>query len=279
MSFLKLFFALVSFLTNVFFSCGQFLGGAGSGHSKTGIVNTICPAMSTNPFTGGNGDGQSNTEISSVNCFALNVNPFSGGVCEGYSDFRLLYSDPLTCWTLPVELLVFDAIPDESKVNLIWATVSEINNDYFTVERSADIMNWESIIKVKGAGNSNSTLNYSAIDYQPLQGLSYYRLRQADYDGRYNYSDMVSVNFTSSDDYILIFPNPVTDNLTIYFNSNPEELLIIDIHGKIVRKFSLKEVENAITFSVKDFQEGTYFIAIKTCNNEQFNSKFIKIRN
>ncbi len=206
-------------------------------------------AQNNSVFNGGNGSG------SSCNC--------AGSVLEV---------------PLPVELISLTARVNGQYVVMEWITATEINNAYFTVERSEDILHWESIVNVNGAGNSNSTLNYSAIDYNPLQGLSYYRLRQADYDGRYNYSDMVSVNFTYSDDYILIFPNPVTDNLTIYFNSNPEELIITDIQGNIVKKLSLKETENSITFPVINLQESIYFITVKSLN-KQLKYKLIKIRN
>lgn len=95
---------------------------------------------------------------------------------------------------LPISLLAFDAQPtSEATVLLTWSTASEINNDYFSLERSKDTGQWEAIAEIKGAGNSNNTLHYSHVDKNPLMGLSYYRLKQTDYDGTYSYSEVKSV--------------------------------------------------------------------------------------
>ncbi|MDD5571939.1 MAG: T9SS type A sorting domain-containing protein, partial [Bacteroidales bacterium] len=94
---------------------------------------------------------------------------------------------------LPIELLSFQGVYENKKVNLYWSTAAEINNDYFTIERSVDSKNFEIITTVKGAGNSNRILKYSAIDESPPLGIVYYRLKQTDFDGTYKYSDVISV--------------------------------------------------------------------------------------
>lgn len=99
---------------------------------------------------------------------------------------------------LPIELLTFDAKLNDQIVDLYWQTALETNNDYFTIERSVDAIHFEELLKIKGAGNSTTTLNYYALDNSPLNGISYYRLKQTDYDGKYEYSKFVSVEFTSS---------------------------------------------------------------------------------
>ncbi|MDD5571903.1 MAG: hypothetical protein PHD97_12205 [Bacteroidales bacterium] len=99
---------------------------------------------------------------------------------------------------LPIELLSFNGVYENEKVNLYWSTAAEINNDYFTIERSADGRNFEIITTVKGAGNSNSIIKYSAIDDNPQSGIVYYRLKQTDFDGAYKYSDVISVNANSN---------------------------------------------------------------------------------
>jgi hypothetical protein len=115
---------------------------------------------------------------------------------------------------LPIKLFSFTANTNDNSVEIEWITSSEINNDYFTVERSNNGSEWEAINKIKGAGNSNTTLKYFDIDNQPLPGISYYRLKQTDFNGDYSYSEITMVNFKQKDE-IVIYPNPVKDNLTI----------------------------------------------------------------
>ena len=100
--------------------------------------------------------------------------------------------DPET--PLPVELISFTASLEGSNAILNWITASEINSDYFEIERSLDGINFESISMIDGAGNSNHQLSYSDIDYNvDLLGVSvfYYRLKQTDFDGSYSYSQIV----------------------------------------------------------------------------------------
>lgn len=104
---------------------------------------------------------------------------------QGFSDFALgsnFMSNPL-----PVELLYFSSTPDKNTVRLDWATASETNNHFFSLERSRDFRHVEEIGILEGAGNSNRILTYRFTDMDPLSGLSYYRLKQTDYDGAYAY--------------------------------------------------------------------------------------------
>ena len=95
---------------------------------------------------------------------------------------------------LPVKLISFNANLLKNSVWLDWKTETEINNNYFTIERSSNIEYWESIKEVKGAGNSNSTLSYSIVDQKPLLGISYYRLKQTDFNGEFSYSNFAIIN-------------------------------------------------------------------------------------
>lgn len=98
---------------------------------------------------------------------------------------------------LPITLLSFAAIPFGNTVKTDWTTLSEVNNDYFTLERSRDGINFEYVGTVEGAGTSTNSINYSYFDYRPHQGLSYYRLKQTDYDGGFKYSKLVAVMIDS----------------------------------------------------------------------------------
>jgi hypothetical protein len=98
---------------------------------------------------------------------------------------------------LPIKLLSFNAACADNKVNLDWVTASETNNDYFTIEKSKDTYDWDFVLNMSGAGNSNSVLYYNASDDQPFAGESYYRLKQTDFNGAYTYSNVVAVDCSS----------------------------------------------------------------------------------
>ncbi len=117
--------------------------------------------------------------------------------------------------SLPIELLDFNAHKMAGqKVKLNWQTLSEINNDYFTVERSNDRgEHWQGIGQLKGAGNSTQELHYELMDYAPLTGENYYRLKQTDFDGQTEYFEVKVVVFDANEmGSIQAYPNPVINN-------------------------------------------------------------------
>lgn len=109
---------------------------------------------------------------------------------------------------LPIELVSFTAVPDRGKVRLNWVTESEVNNDYFTLERTNDIEQFESMATVDGQGTSTRSTTYQYVDNRPYHGISYYRLKQTDLDGTYTYSAIVKVNLSQEPDW-KVYPNPV----------------------------------------------------------------------
>ncbi|MBK6839033.1 MAG: hypothetical protein IPG90_12930 [Bacteroidetes bacterium] len=120
---------------------------------------------------------------------------------------------------MPIELAYFTANVTGKEVLLSWATATETNNSFFNIERGTDGISYESIQQINGAGNSTSFLTYGVTDKNPIEGTSYYRLKQTDFDGKYSYSNVEVINYTSSlANKILINsigPNPFKDNFTI----------------------------------------------------------------
>ncbi|MBL7923031.1 MAG: hypothetical protein JNL88_02425, partial [Bacteroidia bacterium] len=141
---------------------------------------------------------------------------------------------------LPVELLNFDAEVVNKKVRLSWTTASEINNDYFTVERAGkDLDQFDFIAQVNSyLNNSTVQLNYEAWDEQPLQGLQYYRLKQTDLDGEFSYSDLRPVYFGESKSFEITNVYGHTQNNGqfqvefLYDSELPLSVLITDATGR-----------------------------------------------
>lgn len=169
---------------------------------------------------------------------------------------------------LPIELLNFSATLKSSKVEISWSTLSEINNDYFNVERSNDGENWISIITRKGSPNSSQLINYIEYDLNPLVGLSYYRLKQTDFNGQFEYSEIRSVNIPESENEpIEIYPNPTTNQITIKGSSNElEELVLCNTLGQNVTSLINKifTSETQLIIDMSKLNKGTYFIKTKT---------------
>ena len=141
---------------------------------------------------------------------------------------------------LPIKLIEFKVKQEGKKVRLDWETGTEENNDYFTVERSFDGENFDKVFTKEGAGNSKTNTYYFGYDNKPFTGISYYRLKQTDFDGKFSYSDIESVNFSGNpiQNELKVFPNPVTDGAIhleyLMEGSETFELYILNTLGQIV---------------------------------------------
>ena len=169
---------------------------------------------------------------------------------------------------LPIGLVDFDAYLNEDKVNLKWTTETETNNDYFTIERSLNTQNWEEVVIVNGAVNSNTELSYQTIDNNPLNGTSYYRLKQTDFDGKFDYSNVVAVNFQNTKNSVSVYPNPFLNQITIKGDKVMlDELQIIDDQGREVNSFVQIEgsKEHQVVLDAGGLAAGIY--TLKTSNS------------
>ena len=175
---------------------------------------------------------------------------------------------------LPIELLSFNAKVNLANVELKWSTAVEINNDYFTIFRSSDGEQYEELTEIAGAGSNNYELEYSFIDDDPIKGIAYYKLKQTDFDGKYEEFPPISVNFTSGKGAIKIYPNPITKGNPLnisYVNNNLSgenvEIEIYDITGKLVYSESFEKDNTDFQTSLNitnNLNQGNYIINIKT---------------
>jgi hypothetical protein len=173
---------------------------------------------------------------------------------------------------LPVTLLSFNAKAVEKEgeygVVLNWRTSSEINNDYFTIERSKDGVEFEELFNIPGAGNSNNINNYISVDENPYNGVSYYRLKQTDYNGKVEYFDMVAVDISNITN-LKLYPNPVNSILTLSLESklenSPIKLSIYNAQGRLIlnQSSSLDKGMNNIQLNMEKYSQGMYFISIE----------------
>lgn len=185
---------------------------------------------------------------------------------------------------LPIDLVYFDAMVIENTIQLTWITASEINNDYFTIEKSVDAKTWETLHTVNGAGNSSQMIEYSETDFNPIDGTSYYRLKQTDFDGRFEYFNIVPVKYSPSgeEDELSIFPNPINSGGTISINHNfnaTEEILVVlrDLQGKeFYSKVHINTNKNELIGFPIDYEipKGIYFI-VATSENKIHSKKLI----
>ncbi|TVQ14254.1 MAG: T9SS C-terminal target domain-containing protein [Bacteroidetes bacterium] len=137
---------------------------------------------------------------------------------------------------LPIVLLSFEATPLNHEVEVSWVTAAEINNDFFTVERSVNGVDFEAIHFVQGAGTTSHANHYAVIDHEPLTGLSYYRLKQTDYNGDFEYSNIVSV-YTQKAALadMKVYPNPSNGNFNIVAAGEKAiDYKIFDMQGRTV---------------------------------------------
>ncbi len=168
---------------------------------------------------------------------------------------------------LPVELISFTAVANTDVVNTAWATASEINNNYFDVERSSNNTYFESVGNVKGAGTSTTIQNYYLTDAHPLDGISYYRLRQVDYNGKYSYSPIVSVRFGNHLTDIHIYTNPA-DNVihleTSFSQTGNVSFEIFDALGKSVMSEtrSVTSGNNLLDCNISLLNKGVYYLRL-----------------
>jgi len=163
---------------------------------------------------------------------------------------------------LPITLISFTAFFANNEVRLNWSTSAEINNDFFTVQKSQDQSGWENVLQVPGHGTSSTTQFYSANDPQPYAGISYYRLKQTDIDGKESYSPIVSVKLEEENSDVSVYPNPASNQLVIHFLSNGNyQIALAGINGQIVHNSASVSVSE-MTVDVSQFKAGIYFIHI-----------------
>jgi hypothetical protein len=211
--------------------------------------------------------------IFSPNNYAFNLTGVKDALeCTSNGALQTLNVTSIDCSTLPVSLINFSATPKDNAVLLRWATASEFNNLGFELQRSIDGNNgWSAIAFVNGAGNSNSTLNYSYVDENLSARRYYYRLKQIDIDQRFAYSAIVSALLDGSETFGLQqnYPNPFRGETIIRFTLPQKttiNLSIFDMNGRLVKVLangSKDSGTHAVTLNSGVLTSGLYYYKLQ----------------
>ncbi|MBK7938890.1 MAG: T9SS type A sorting domain-containing protein [Lewinellaceae bacterium] len=236
---------------------GGHTGGHGGNTAAASSFNSGSDQANTSGTLGGGGSGPHSTPS------------FSGTIT-------------IVCLqSLPVELVNFKAVIRDDGAHLIWATATEKNNHGFEVERSADARNWATIGFVPGHGSAVVPHEYSFTDHNPGQGVNYYRLRQIDTDGKFEYSPMVIADLRNTAPLFDIFPNPSHDgHLSIRCVSPKEGLAMLEIFdwmGYKVFKETIQVQKGTVIqpVSLATFPAGAYTARVELPDGQPQFKKFI----
>ena len=166
---------------------------------------------------------------------------------------------------LPVEFTNFSARKtDRRTAELTWTTVTEMNNDHFTIERSTNGSHWEALAQIDGAGFSYAPINYTFNDYGNQQNTSYYRIKQTDFDGAISYSEIRIVDFGHSEqDALLVYPSPTEKCLQLRGEHlQTEELRFTDSQGTDIRSHLRIDASTSqnVLIDVSELTPGIYFV-------------------
>lgn len=205
--------------------------------------------------------------------------PFSTNFTPRQFNGRVFYTLNPPC-VLPIELTAFNLSKNGNKVDLTWTTATEKNNSYFTIERSVDAEHFEAIGQLPGAGNSYTNKDYSYTDQQPLSGLSYYRLKQTDKDGKFEYSEVKAMSFQPQIMDVNVSPVPTQKNISVTFTANEEGVFTLNIYNAAGTLMLSKSVHvlsgnNENTVDISELPQGIYQLMLS--NGQALErSKFIK---
>lgn len=191
----------------------------------------------------------------------------------------------MTYYILPVELLEFDGYPEGPRNYLYWSTAAELNSDFFVVERSSDNKVYSQIGTVQAQGFSLSGSNYHLYDNEPIAGRNYYRLKQVDNDGRYQYTQVILIDRSSTDQLtVLAFPNPTTHQVTLQLQvAEPQEYVVVirDAVGRQVRTFTwpVTAGRQSLAMDLSDLSAAAYVLSVQDRQGQlRFTTPLVKIQ-
>ncbi len=187
----------------------------------------------------------------------------SSGDNDGYyDDLSLVYVTPT-----PIDLLYFQAKKREDFIEINWQTATETNNDYFTLEKSSDGMNWQEFAQIQSKSADNTGNYYTYTDSEISTTDVYYRLKQTDYNNEYKYFKTIKVS-SSIESELTFFPNPVKDEVTFLIDED-SKIEIYTIQGSLISTFYNTNNEGPFKINTSDLMDGNYLFKVSTENTIQ----------
>lgn len=232
-------------------------------------VTTSIPQLN-NQLTSSNGTNAANDRGQQIVCYQGTSGNYRGGSVTYPTGIGNAFST--NCATncppiiLPVELLYFSAKKIEASIHLWWATIQEKNNQLFEIQRSINGVNFITIGKVQGSGDTQNKQEYNFFDVESPAIQLYYRLKQIDLDQTVTYSKIVQVAATPEDSFCTIFPNPAQDRVEILFAKpvKKAEIKITNLQGSTFIKKALTVENQKISLDVENFLDGVYILQLHT---------------
>ena len=178
---------------------------------------------------------------------------------------------------LPVELLYFTAECMGEATQLQWSTASETNNEYFTIERSSNAVNYEEVARIQGAGTTSQRSDYSFMVDNNSTAITYYRLRQTDIDGKYEIFAPIAIQCQNNKaaTEISIYPVPANDQVNIFSSNSP--MTRIEIYSIMGAKVAEEPAEgNQTTLHIGNLATGVYAVKVFTEDGQVSNVRLIK---
>jgi hypothetical protein len=180
---------------------------------------------------------------------------------------------------LPITLLSFDAKQEGQLVSIRWVTGIEIENDFYTVQKSLDGIEYMDLANVKGAGNSNESIEYTITDNFPIHGVSYYRLVQTDFDGTRAIFPPVRVDFNGINSSV-IYPNPVNSGQSFKLYTGigygeEVEVVLRDIQGRTILSEVVGLSIHEITLN-DNYEPGVYIVELRNSTQRSLHRLVIK---
>ena len=265
------------------------------------VQNWTAPGAGTTSFTIDNGKGTTVTKVATTFGAPFNTATasftiyqaggggevpvdFGDGVSFVYDNDGLGFTNGvdigiLVSGVLPVELTHFKGNKINGGIQLDWETASEIDNDYFTIEKSEDGINFEEIFYINGAGTTDNVTTYQYLDEDPINGTNYYRLKQTDYNGTTSFSDVIAVEYSIfNPTNILLFPTIATSNIQIQLQEVSENDIVVevfDIMGRKVKETMINAYYNDLFLNINELHTGHYIVRL-TNGNSIITKRFIK---
>ena len=204
----------------------------------------------------------------SVNLSGISVLPSAR---IDYVSIKVYYNNPL-----PIKMVAFELNKHfDQAVQLRWTTSAEINNDFFEVQRSTDGVNWMKREELKGAGNSSQLVQYSFHDKVDFSGWVYYRIKQVDFDGAFEYSDTKAIEININTYHNTIYPNPSIGRINIPIDEKVGIIKIYNSSGRLILKEIVSQ-SSLVSIDIGDSSKGLHIAQLESSNGELlFKEKFV----